>query len=92
MTEMRACPRCTDVFVVPPAPCPNCGTRIDPTPGASDGAVVVQYRLNRLGAATGVALAGAVSGVVTWALGLPAFALVLLLAGLALGAALLLVA
>lgn len=76
-----------------PDRCPDCGTEIegdrpDRSPQREEEPViVVQYRLNRLGAAGGIALAGLVTGAASWfigrqELGVGLFLLALVVAGL----------
>jgi hypothetical protein len=69
-STMRPCPTCEYVMVVPPAPCPECGTMIEEDPEvATSPDTVIQYRLNRLGAATGVLAGGLVAGILGWIVG-----------------------
>jgi len=82
VTEMIECPQCRNTFVVPPGRCPDCGAEVTASDGPEAEDVVVQYRLNHLAAAGGVALAGFVAGAVTWFLGRQGFGVALFLLGL----------
>lgn len=82
MTEMIECPQCRNTFVVPPGRCPDCGAEVTGSGQPTGRDVVVQYRLNHLAAAGGVALAGFVAGSVTWFLGRQGFGVALFLVAL----------
>ena len=85
MSQMIECPQCGRGFAVPPDPCPVCGAQTSsPRDGAREPAeTVVQYRLNRLASAGGVAIAGLMAGAVSSLLGRPGLGGILLLVGLA---------
>lgn len=82
--EMWPCPECENVFVPTPGECPDCGTPVPATdPTTRDKKRRVRsYRLNRLGAAGGVALAGLLTGAASWFTGSPLIGTGLFLAAL----------
>jgi hypothetical protein len=69
MTDLIQCPHCQAGFLMPPAPCPSCGVRVEalPTaPGPRGADRVVTSRLNQTAAVGGVMLAGLITGAVSW--------------------------
>lgn len=82
MTEMTECPSC-GTFVVPPARCPDCGAQVSTPGGTPSGPdTVVQYRLNHLASASGIAMAALVVGSVTTLMGRASLGIGLVLLGL----------
>lgn len=83
MTEMTECPSC-GTFVVPPGRCPDCGAEVGAPDGQASGSdTVVQYRLNHLASASGIALAALVVGSVTVLTGRASLGIGLVILGLA---------
>jgi len=89
--DLYPCSECSDVFVVAPAACPNCGTWIEAdVEGGRPRSTVRSYRLNRLGRAGGVMAGGIVTALAGIAFGRPFLALSLLLLALVLAGLILL--
>jgi uncharacterized OB-fold protein len=89
VTEMIECPSC-GTFVVPPGRCPDCGAEVAMPNATSDGPdTVVQYRLNHLASASGIALGALVVGSITTLVGPASLGVGLILLGLAWAAILL---
>lgn len=88
--DLVECPRCSDVFVPAPGECPECGIPVEGTEGPPEGERVSPSRLERIGAAGGVAAAAILTGAGSLFLDRPGLGIGLLFLGLAIAGFLLL--
>lgn len=75
MTDLIQCAVCKRSFLVPPAPCPECGAPA-PSPASLDSVsgsgsrrerdVIVSSRLNQTAQVGGVLIAGLLTGTLSW--------------------------